>query len=575
MRIREVGENPEKRNLEKKEIQDNKYPNINLEELITRMFREEKKKENREKPSEEVVVVKTEDKPILTKEEILKKYFMNEKQNKETQSKEMETGKSSMLQEEKQKYIDEENARIAREFNKSDKAYWASVRELMIKKTALNKETDKEQIKSIRRELQELRKQRELYILERDLALAELEFYKRGDKALLEGIDGLRERFIELRKQIDELENRNEETKSIDGKSKTNTSRQAEKVEPKNDFRESLRVEVNNANQNVQSNNRGKIKKEFKEVDAGYLQLLTKKTCDSVKSEIVLGSENHIGSKYSMWSINGESKNLYLMQLYSRETKNGKVVKEYEKGEHGSEKSFEANYNSNSYNTIEVERSPIFEVSDNNLDIYDEKNIVGSYETIRSKLTRQQENGDKYTKETCTDVYKYDDLMIETETSWIDIENKMGNQHEMSCVEKINGKPLISVSQKNGITTLTRYTPDGEKLCSFRYDSEGKPMDKTKIIARDANGKNEIVEQPLCFPSGVGERNGYILKSIDFSDSQWLGKIMTSDFVNALEPRKHKDIYFGFESTQYVKDHKEYLDKMEKENQVVKNERSR
>lgn len=575
MRIREVGENPEKRNLEKKEIQDNKYPNINLEELITRMFREEKKKENREKPSEEEVVVKTEDKPILTKEEILKKYFMNEKQNKETQSKEMETGKSSMLQEEKQKYIDEENARIAREFNKSDKAYWASVRELMIKKTALNKETDKEQIKSIRRELQELRKQRELYILERDLALAELEFYKRGDKALLEGIDGLRERFIELRKQIDELENRNEETKSIDGKSKTNTSRQAENVEPKNDFRESLRVEVNNANQNVQSNNRGKIKKEFKEVDAGYLQLLTKKTCDSVKSEIVLGSENHIGSKYSMWSINGESKNLYLMQLYSRETKNGKVVKEYEKGEHGSEKSFEANYNSNSYNTIEVERSPIFEVSDNNLDIYDEKNIVGSYETIRSKLTRQQENGDKYTKETCTDVYKYDDLMIETETSWIDIKNKMGNQHEMSCVEKINGKPLISVSQKNGITTLTRYTPDGEKFCSFRYDSEGKPMDKTKLIVKDANGKTEIVEQPLCFPSGVEERNGYILKSIDFSDSQWLGKIMTSDFVNTLEPRKHKDICFGFESTQYVKDHKEYLDKMEKENQVVKNERSR
>ena len=72
---------------------------------------------------------------------------------------------------------------------------------------------------------------------------------------MLEGIDGLRERFIELRKQIDELENRNEETKSIDGKSKLNTSRQAEKVEPKNDFRESLRVEVNNAKPNVQSNN--------------------------------------------------------------------------------------------------------------------------------------------------------------------------------------------------------------------------------------------------------------------------------------------------------------------------------
>ena len=573
MRIREGRENPEKRNLEIKEIQANKYPNITLQELIRRAFRKEKEKGNKQTQSEEV---KNEDEPILTKEEILKKYFMNEKQNKETQSKEMESEKKPMSrEEEKQEYINEENAGIARRFNKADKEYWASVKELMIREKALNKETDKEQIKSIRRELQELRKQRELYILERDLALAELEFYRRGDKALLEGIDGLRERFIELRKQIDELENRNEETKSIDGKSKLNTSRQAEKVEPKNDFRESLRVEVNNAKPNVQSNNRGNIKKEFKEVDVGYLQLLTKKTGDSVKSEIVLGSENHIGSRYSMWSINGESKNLYLMQLYSREIKNGKVVKEFEKGEHGSEKSFEANYNSNSYNTIEVERSPIFEVSDNNLDIYDEKNIVGSYETIRSKFTRQQENGDKYTKETCTDVYKYDDLIVETETNWIDNENKMGNQHEMSCVEKINGKPLISVSQKNGITTLTRYTPDGEKLCSFRYDSEGKPMDKTKIIARDANGKNEIIEQPLCFPSGVGERNGYILKSIDFSDSQWLGKIMTSDFVNALEPRKHKDIYFGFESTQYVKDHKEYLDKMEKENQVVKNERSR
>ena len=44
MRIREGRENPEKRNLEIKEIQANKYPNVTLQELIRGAFREEKEK---------------------------------------------------------------------------------------------------------------------------------------------------------------------------------------------------------------------------------------------------------------------------------------------------------------------------------------------------------------------------------------------------------------------------------------------------------------------------------------------------------------------------------------------------
>lgn len=505
-----------------------------------------------------------------SREEFLRRLWGRENEDKEKQSKKVEVDK-------KQEYINAEKTTIESMYNMAHKEYLASVEELIQREQALDKENDKEQIKLIRAEINELSIQREYYTLRRDLKLAELEYEvnRNGDRTFFEQLEELRKKFAEVRKDYRVLRHKNEYAKLVNEKQKIDVSKQNEKVETKNDFRESLRVEVNNAKPNVQSNNRGTIKKEFKEVDAGYLQLLTKKTGDNVKSEIVLGSENNIGNKYSMWSINGESKIFHLMQLYSKETKNGKVVKEFEKGEHGSEKSFEANYDGNSYNTIEVEKSPIFEVGDNNLNIYDDKNIAGSYEIIKSKLTRQQENGDKYTKETCTSVYKYDDVIVETETNWINSENKMGNQHEMSCVEKINGKPLIAISQKNGITTFTRYTPDGEKFCSFRYDSEGKPMDKTKIIKRDANGKTEIVEQALCFPSGVGAINGYILESIDFSDSQWLGKIMTSDFVRSLEPRNDKEICFGFESTQYVKDHKEYLDKMEKENQVVKDEWSR
>ncbi len=526
-------------------------------------------KENKEKQFKEVSEQKQSKEESTV--EMARRLFAEVNEDKEKQFKEVEVDK-------KQEYINAKKAKIEERYKMARKEYLASVEELKQREQALDHETDKEQIKLIRDEIHDFSIQRVYYNLRRELELAELEYEvnKNGDRNFFEHLEELRKQFAEVKKQYHEMRIRKEYEKLVSEKQKNDILKQTEKVEPKNDFREGLKVEVNNAKQNVQSNNRGNIKKEFKEVDDGYLRLLTKQTGDTVKSEIVLGSENYIGNEYGTWLINGESKIFHLMPLYERETKNGKVVKEFEKGQFGSERTFEASYDGNNYNTVEVKKTSIFGKDDNGLDLYDDKNIIGKREATKTTVCRQDKNGAKYKKDTYTRVSKYDDSTIfEAETNWINIESKMGNQCEVSWVEKINGKPIISVLQKNGITTLTRYTPDGEELRSFRYDSEGKPMDKMKIPTRDANGKYGYIEQPYCFPGGVGNIGYENLESIDFSDPQWLGNIMTSDFVNDLNPKKDKEVNVAFLSTQYVKEHKEYLDKMEKENQVVKDDWSR
>ena len=137
-------------------------------------------------------------------------------------------------------------------------------------------------------------------------------------------------------------------------------------------------------------------------------------------------------------------------------------------------------------------------------------------------------------------------------------------------MKKVNDKPIFSISQKDGITTLSRYTPDGEKFCSFRYDKEGNPMDKAQITKKNPDGKIEVVEQPLCFPGGVGNIDMYKnIESIDFSEPSWFTNIMTSDFVESLAPKEDREGHSGFISHKTVTECIEYLNKMEKENQVV------